>query len=71
LIGRRQDSGASLLFEAIALAPDGDHVTVMQQAIGLLLGWETAVRTESVSARAGLPACQASPPSWQWRTSTP
>ena len=30
---RRQDSGPSLLFEAIALAADRDDVTVLQQAI--------------------------------------
>jgi hypothetical protein len=33
LLGRRQQSGASLLFETIARALGGDDVTVMQQAV--------------------------------------
>jgi hypothetical protein len=33
LLGRRQKSSAALLFEPIALAADGDHVTVMQEAV--------------------------------------
>lgn len=33
LLGCRQDSGASLLFQVIALAPGRDYVTVVKQAV--------------------------------------